>query len=269
MPNLALDKSYWGYYHEISMQIRNRLQAPIVVLVTFLTYFFTVISATKSYALQAIILYLFFVLLGLSYILFFREKNKEQNPLVRDLMIYAVMVLVLLWVGVTGWFISPFFYLLYLLGIALAFLFSPLASFAYVLVLTLVFLPNVGSIDLSLDIAQLISLFSIIPLTHVLRSEYLKLRESEKKILILQDEKKPYKTSAEEVLSNKMSRFGVTLREPISDIRQLALFAKKLKEEAEREKNRTRIVSLAEKALRRLREFEEETTGTKLVTSSK
>ncbi len=167
----------------------------------------------------------------------------------------------------TGWYFSPFFNWLYLLAIAMSFLYDPEISAIFVLVLVGLFLPNIGAIDIMLDMLFIASLVFIIPLTYFLRREYLKLKENEKKILILEKEREHYKDKVEEVLANKMIRFAVELREPINDIKQIAYFMEETGhlDKAKNEK----IIKLAERSINELRQFEETTTGKKNVKTPK
>lgn len=179
------------------------------------------------------------------------------------LLTFAVVVMVLLWIGMTGWFFSPYFYFLYVLCVSLVFIFQGSVAFSFVLVLIGVLLPQIGSTDIQFDTLSLVALLIIVPLTYYLRKEYLLLIQKDKKILILQKENKVYKGIVDEVLSNKIHKSSVEIRQPISDIKQLALYLKKYTPK-DKQKYIDRIIESSHEALGKLREFEENTTGNKM-----
>lgn len=229
-----------------------------IIGLTLLVYCFTVNTITKPFSFHLLLLTL--LALILIYFLGIRGKPQVSNSL-STLLVFTSTAAILLWVGMTGWFFSPFFWLLYLWGIALAFLLSNLASLAFVLVLMGTFIPNVGKIDTGFDILILVSLLTVIPLAYYLRQEYLRLKENEKKILILEKERKKFESKVEEILSNAVHNIAVELREPVNDIRQLADFIQHARTPQELEKNRQRILASSQAALSSLKEFEEGATG--------
>lgn len=224
-----------------------------VSFLALFSYLFTLHPVTRQYSLHVLI---FLVLYFFAIFLFRRQY--------RDLLIHIFTLIVLFSVGITGWFFSPIFHWLYLLTIAFAFLFSPVVSTAFALVLASVFIPNIGSIDLKLDLLTLISLVLIIPLSYILRREYLKLKENEKKILILEKEIKKDVSQVEEVLANKVIKFSAEMREPVNDMKQLAYFARSQKTTKSKGDTEGKIILLADKTLQLLKMFEENTTGKKL-----
>ena len=189
----------------------------------------------------------------------------------RVLSLYGLVIFVclMLWVGVTGWFFSPFFYILYLVAIVLAFMYSPFVTFAFTITLLGLFAPNIGSIDTTIDIITMLSLFSVVPLTYFLQKEYLRLKENEKKVLILDDEKRILKNKVDEVLLNKVIKFSAQLRQPVNDMRQLALVAQRHKDPSKVSKAFHQIIKLGEESLNRIEEFEEKVTGINLVHTKK
>jgi len=235
------------------MKRKNNLEGSGVIFLTLGLYIFSVLPQTKAYSFH-LLLIAFVVLISL--MLF----KKRQQPL----FIYTLMMVLLLSVGVTGWFFSPLFYWLYLAAIALSFLFTPLISSLFVATLVVVFIPNVGSIDATWDVLTLISLLLVIPLTYFLREEYLHLKENEKKILILEREKARYGSRADEVLANKVTAIAAELREKINDVKQMAFVAEK-KAEMAGKVNFVKMAAVSQEALETLKKFEEKTTGKKLV----
>ena len=238
------------------MVTKHRLVGLSIAILAPFVYILTIHPLTKVYSFWMVI---FFFALSFSTYLF-RRNNLNY-------FVVSVSLFVLFLVGMTGWYFSPFFNWLYLLAIAMSFLYDPEISAIFVLVLVGLFLPNIGAIDVMLDMLFIASLVFIIPLTYFLRREYLKLKENEKKILILEKERAHYKDKVEEVLSNKMIRFAVELREPINDIKQIAYFMEE-NGHLDKEKN-AKIIKLAERSINELKKFEEDTTGKKNVKTPK
>ncbi len=219
-------------------------------------YLFTTAAATKPYSLHLLILV---ISLMISLVLF---KKKQSNAIV-----FSFFAFILLVVGITGWFLSPFMYWLYLLTIFLTFLYSRLIATVFISLLILLFIPNVGPMDFSWDIMMMVSMFLIIPVSYLVRKEYLRLKESEKKILILEKEHGQLKDQVEELLANQITRLSARLREKIDDIRQIAYVARrKIRVSADKDRER-KIITLSDELLKMVKEFEESATGKKLLKS--
>lgn len=238
-------------------KILNKI--PSEIKLSFLTvfiYLFTTYNLTAPYSLY---------LIGVSLILFFSIFLFKREK--KTLLVYLGCSFVLLIVGISGWFFSPFFGWLYILSIIISFLFNLKTSFFFVVILIFLFSPNIGSVDFTLDLLTIMSLLFIIPLIYFLRLEYLKLKESEKKILILKEENKKFRDILSEVLSNKITKFSVQLRQPLNDIRQIIYYQRKkvIVSDKEKEEMMNKILSLSEESLKLLKKFEEKTTGVKLV----
>lgn len=184
-----------------------------------------------------------------------------------QIFVYLFIATVLLLVAATGWFFSPFFFVLYLLGVTLVLMYSPTTSISFIVTIVALFSFNIGEVDLAYDFLIILSLLATIPVGLSLRKEYLKLKEGAKEILVLKHEHEKYKNELEEVLANTMNNFAVNLRQPLNDIKQLAYLLAKVKSKAEEEKDRERIIASSEEALRMLKNFEEETTGKKLLST--
>lgn len=199
--------------------------------------------------------------------------SRLDHPLKNsNLAYYLIVVTIMLVVGATGWFFSPFFFTLYLLGIFLSFIFSMGTSIAFVLVLVGLFSFNIGEVDPTYDFLVVLSLLTIIPLSFYLRKQYLKHQEEEKEILVLKQHQK-FDSTVEEVLSNKINNFAVNLRQPINDLKLLGYRLKKLAASQSSRKQdldvySERIIIASEEALSMLRNFEEGTTGKKLLRTS-
>lgn len=187
----------------------------------------------------------------------------------RNFIVYSLILILLLGVSITGWFLSPLFYWLYLGAIIIAFIYGQVISTIFVGILILIFLPNlIGTFDVGWNLLTLISLLLIIPLTYYLRREYLNLKEKEKRILILEKDHQTYKNNVEEILSNKVSAFAVELREKINDISQLSFVVDKAIQNPKERYMVDNIRKLAIDTIKIIQKFEESTTGKRLVSSS-
>lgn len=178
-------------------------------------------------------------------------------------------LIILFLVGGTGWFLSPFFFLLYLLPIYLGFLYTPTVAFGFLAALLIIFSSSIGEVDISLDILTLLSLLLVIPLLIYLRKKYLILRQTTKDILILHSESgiKDADTITA-LLSNKITKLGVTVRQPLSFIKQAATV---LLEEDLNPKEATtyleRIRTTATEALDQVKSFEGDTSANLVLTN--
>lgn len=129
------------------------------------------------------------------------------------------------------------------------------------------FAPNIGSIDIVLDLITITSLFSIVPITFFLQKEYLRLRQQEKKVLILEEESQDLRNKVDEVLHNRVIKFAVNLRQPVNDMKQMAIFA----QTDTKDKVATalkKIEKLGDESLGIIEDFEVSVTGKKLVHTS-
>lgn len=231
----------------------------VVPLLTIIIYFITKNPFTGSLRLQ-------FTLLSIIALLIFGYSLKKKGvSVIQNVKFnYLLTITVLFLIASTGWFFSPFFFVLYLWAIFLAFIFSPTVSLSFIITLVILFSFNIGEVDLAYDFMIVLSLLTTIPLSLYLRKEYLRLKESEKEILVLQKQKENFNSTVEEVLANKINSIAVALRQPINDIKQLAFRMENVKEKQKLEEERERILASSEEALRVLKEFEEASTGKKL-----
>jgi hypothetical protein len=234
-------------------------QLIIIVLLTVGIYLATSTPGLRLFALQMTLVS--FVALGIySYV----QKRKHSDPTQHKVFFYLLAGSTLFLVAATGWFFSPFFFLLYFLAIVLCFIFSRSVSIAFVITLVCLFSFNIGEVDLAYDFLVILSLLTVIPLSLYLRKKYLHLQEAAKEILILKEKKEAYKSSIEEVLANRVSRLSLSLLQPINDTKQLAYHLRQVKDEKQRQKDQERIIASSDEALRILKTFEEEVTGKKL-----
>lgn len=174
------------------------------------------------------------------------------------------VVLVLSLVGSTGWFYSPFFFALYLAAIGLGFMYTPSVAVGFTVSLIAMFAvaSTTGELDSSADFLILMSLLSVIPVTIILRKSFLLVQQQKKGILILENEQKSGITSLDSILDNKINYIGVTLRQPVTYIKQgLALLNDNSLTDAEYEDTLTRMRKAAEELSTFIKEFERGTTN--------
>lgn len=234
---------------------------PIFIL-TIVIYALTKLPVVSIFKLQLLLI----VLIALPLYGFYL-KSKGQALSSSHLFIYLTVTFILCLVGATGWFFSPFFFTLYLMAIMLSFIYSIPVAVGFVLTLVGLFSFNIGDVDLAYDYLVVLSLLTTIPLSMYLRKEYIRLKETEKEILVLEQEKKDYQSKVEEVLANIVNNFAVNLRQPINDIKQLGYYLEHQKSQKGAEKYRSRIISSSEEAIKMLNEFEEKATGKKLLST--
>lgn len=246
------------YYYKINMfKITPTILISITTLIIFIITKNPITSPWRLHfaliALVALIIY------G------YRIKKETGKLMQSNRMILPISIFVILLVAASGWFYSPFFFTLYLLAILLGFIFSSSVSIAFVLTLVVLFSFSIGEVDLTYDFLIVLSLLTVIPLTLYLKKEYLRLKEAEKKILVMRRDEKNYENKVEEILANKINEIAVNLRQPINDTKQIAFVLKKTVFHQEAVKDVDRIIAASEEALRLLKKFEEDTTGQKLL----
>ncbi len=236
-----------------------------VAAVTIVVFLLTTFTGTSTIVNSMFLLYIAIAFFGSLYFPVARKNIRNKTVLSTYMLI--IFVAMLFWVGVTGWFFSPFFYLLCLLAIVLSFILSPFATLLFVITLVGLFSPNIGSIDVTLDFITIMSLFSIVPITYYLQKEYLYLRQQEKKVLILEEETQDLRNKVDEVLRNRVIKFAVNVRQPVNDMKQMAIFA----QTEGKEKIHTalkKIAKLGDESLSLIEDFEVSVTGKKLVHTS-
>jgi len=232
------------------MDKRKYIHGLGLILLTFLIFLLSVFPTTKSFLY--IFLYGSIVLLSVQIIL---QKYSSE------LFIYSLFALILFVVSLTGWFISPLFYLLYFGVIIMSFLYDPLISVLYIVVLSLIYIPNISTIDIKWDILHFISFFLVIPFTYFLRNEYVRLRENEKKILVLEKKHLISASVLEQLSNNKIFDITLAVREKINDVAQYSYLLNKTQDTEKAKKYRAKIQSLTKEALQIISEFEQKSTG--------
>lgn len=237
----------------------------IIPLLILAIYFLTKISPLSPFKLQLALLS-FLALIVYSFLL----KKKGITGIADTIFVYLLTTTLLFLIAATGWFFSPFFFVLYLLAIFLAFIFPPSASIAFVLLMVVLFSFNIGEVDLAYDFLIVLSLLTTIPLSLYLRKEYLRLKQTEKKILVLEKEKEEkYEDIIQEILANKVTSFSADMRQPINDSKQLAFYIQKHHKNEELNESLNKIIFSSEEALKILNGFEASATGKKILPTPK
>ncbi len=237
----------------------------IIPLITLFVFLLAKISPLSPFKLHFTLLS-FITLIVYGFLLVKKGVDKTSDKI----FVYLLTASVLFLAASTGWFFSPFFFVLYLLAIFLAFIFPQSASIAFVLLLVVLFSFNIGEVDLAYDFMIVLSLLTTIPLSLYLRKEYLHLRETEKKILVLQkDKEEKYQDIIQEILANKVNNFSVDMRQPINDTKQLAFYIQKHHNNKELTESLNKIIFSSEEALKILSDFEANTTGKKILSTPK
>ena len=203
------------------------------------------------------VLLAFLALIWLLVDVFYLAKNNEKRRLL-DIVIFALFL-----VGATNWFFSPFFFVLYLLTIGITFVFTPAAGLGFVISLVLLFVFNVGEVDVAYDSLVLLSLLGTFPVAIFLRKEYLKLQEGQKAILILEKQAREAQTTVEKLLANVVTYTSAELRAPLVNIKNHAhiLISNKKLPAKKAYMYLQRIYESSLTALRDINRFDEESTG--------
>lgn len=245
------------------MRLRD-FQNIFIVLVTPLIFLITKNPFTGPWRVGLA----FVALLGL--IGFWVLKKGEVGENAQKDKLVAITIFSITLIGASSWFFSPFFFLFYLLIIAITFLFDKKVSLGFVVSLIAIFVFNVGEVDIAYDSLVLLSIILAYPVALYLRSEYLKLQEAQKRILVLEREKQTdgqaTSTTVEKLLLNKVTSLSAYMRQPLVNVK---IHASRLLDKKSLGKEKTqeylkRIYVSAVAALTELNRFDEETTGRKI-----
>ncbi len=242
--------------------MKHTSNAAIILAITIITYTFTLHPAIQPYLFRLFVFYLVFSLDGVIFYAWARHRNVTTRA--TTLIIYMFSVTILFFVGMTGWFMSPFFYLFYVLAVLYAFMFSPQVSFVFVVALIGLYLPFSLKMPILYNAVTIGSLLMIVPVINYLQKKYLSAKQTENKIVILEQENQRFKNKADEFLNNKVTKISFNVRALASDIRQIALYREKGTKKIEDKRQLKKIVTLSNTLLKQIGNFEEKTTGRKL-----
>src|SRR3989344_1285016 len=252
--------------YAILFQMQSLISSLVILLITVVAYLFNKTPETAPFRGQIIYVSLF----ALLFFIYFTEKSKTSRRAV-NLSIYLLTTFVLFLVASTGWFSSPFSFLIYFLLLVYGLMYAPFISMLFIVSLIfIIFTTSDKSYEqTSRNFLIVVSLLSAVPIAVYLRQKYLSLMENSKDILILKKKEENYLGGLDDVLENRISFFAAVLRQPISTIKNLAF---RLSSELDEEKSkqiRERIITSSDEALSTLKKFEEESTGRKLVSREK
>ncbi len=215
-----------------------------------LPFIFAVLTSIK--VLENILLLLPLVLFAVLMVTWFLPRKNIK------LSVLLWVLLALSLVGSTGWFFSPFFFTLYLIAIALGFIYRTSVSISFTLALVILFSFSLTGERANYDFLILLSLLSVIPITVALRRSFLLVQQEKKGILILESDKRGSNvTSLEEILNNKVNTIGVLLRQPITYLKQgLTLLNSGKLSKSEAEEILPRMEKSADELFTLVKEFE-------------
>lgn len=182
-----------------------------------------------------------------------------------QLQLVNLWLLCLLIISVTGWFSSPFLFLVYLLVISSYFVLSPLVPLGLIASIVGVYFLQTKEFTFGGDYTLFISLVLTWPVAYYLRSEYLKIAQAENGILVIEGESSSKGGVLPKVLANRITHFASLVRQPLVNIKNYTHVAgsHRLDDQA-RMDYLQKIFDSAALALRELTKFEEETTGQKM-----
>lgn len=224
----------------------------------------------SAYQVIAIVQYqvLFAFLFGLIFTIFIGQRVTKLEK-ITSIIIYLLTGFIVMLVATTGWFRSPFAFTLYLLIIVQSFFFPAVVSIVQVtaLLLLVVFVPEIGSPNR--DFLLVMSLLGIIPVSFYLREQYLNFKEAQKAIVILKKSKKTYPDSVEELVDNHVHRFGAKLRETLTNIKLQAYKIDTATDLTKKKQVEHEIISETTRALKLVKDFEEDTTGSPVISNPK
>lgn len=193
----------------------------------------------------------------------FRLRKADNSQAIKR-KLFVVVVFSLFLVGATNWFFSPFFFLLYLLAIAITLVYSARAGFGFIISFLVLFIFNVGEVDVAYDTLVLLSLLTTFPLSLYLRKEYLRLQENQKQILILEKEKQKAMDTVAKLLANTVNFTSAELREPLVNVKNYASLLLEEATNASMKENLQKIYHSIVIALRVVDNFEAKVTGRKI-----
>lgn len=228
------------------------LKALVFFLLPLLVFGWTSFELLATYTLQ-------FALISLVAVIGLHFVKRES---IQHLKVVLQITTVLLFVGATGWFFSPFFFVLYLIPLYLGFLYRPVVSFAFLAALLIIFSASIGEVDIAYDIMTLLSLLIVIPLVIFLRRKYLALKESSRDILILEPEQHEHDPSSlAHILHNRINELGTLLRQPVTYLKQgLSLMSDGKLTQTEGEEVVQRMRKATDDIFTLIKEFERDVT---------
>jgi len=167
----------------------------------------------------------FMGLLGISVVMgIFVHHQREKSELTNRVFFAFTIFMLLILVQNTGWFFSPLLFVLYLATIAVVLLYSFWAGAFFLISICVLFLSYIDRTTPWYDYVRIASFFTALPLSALFSSEFLRLKESEKEILVLRQQSDSAKGELERLRKNKLVWNDVLLRQSLATARNFALY---------------------------------------------
>ncbi|MGH9857799.1 MAG: hypothetical protein ACRD4B_08145, partial [Acidobacteriota bacterium] len=146
--------------------------------------------------------------------------------------------------------------------------YTPAVAFGFLAALLIIFAFSVGEVDIAFDLMTLLSLLLVVPHVIYLRKKFLILRQTSKDILILEQDSGIKDTNTiSKLLANRITNLGVTMRQPLTFIKQATtlLLQSDHLSPAEVVETMQRIRTTATETLEMVRKFEGETSANEVL----
>ena len=142
-------------------------------------------------------------ILGILVVLYIILSNRKK---IENFNLFILTTLILILVSSTGEISSPFFFFLYFLSFAIAFVFDPKVVFVFTIGLIVLFFPSSLNTDLTRNLILLFSLFLLSPLAFFLGIAYQEKQEDKRRIEDMKKKAQSIENDIEDVLyDNKQS----------------------------------------------------------------
>lgn len=199
----------------------------LIVLMPYITallpFLISALSTLPFY--ETISTSLFFALLAITLVgSFVLTRAQEQDVLANRLYFAVVVSMLLVLVQNTGWFYSPLLFVLYLATVAFCLLYSFFSGGLFLIAISVLFVSYIDRTTPMYDFIRMAAFFTALPLSIAFSREFLRLKESEKQILILKDEREQFKGEVERLQKNKLVWNDVLLRQSLATARNFALY---------------------------------------------
>ena len=196
------------------------MQLALLLIISLISWIWVQQPQLSLYSLQLVALGLIIVL----------TKNLVKKTSFGFLDLLILNLITLLLVFNTGGPSSPFFFLVYFLLFAFAFLLTPSTAIGFSFFLTLLLIPQIHSWT---DLAETFSLLLVAPLALFFGQQYLKNLTDQKRIKIFQtkwlEDEKTIEAEEKEILlwlslnfRNSLAEIGEIIAELLSDLSQLS-----------------------------------------------
>ena len=151
-------------------------------------------------------------------------RRKSEGQITSRVVFTLVLTSMLILVQSTGGFFSPFLFVIYLSVVSLCLLYSFLPGGLFLLSISFVFFGYFDHTSGVTDLIRLAALYTSLPIASLFAKEFLKLKESEREIMILKEERLAYESELERLRKNKLVWNDVLLRQSLATARNFALY---------------------------------------------